>query len=246
MRLNGKTALITGGGGGIGRETARLFAREGACVIIADYDAARARLVADEIAASGGDAAAIQVDVSNPESVERMAAQALSSSGGVDILINNAGITRDRMLSKLSRREWQEVIDVNLSGVFHCTQALVPQMIERGSGKIINTASIVGVHGNIGQTNYAAAKAGVIGMTKTWAKELGPKGIQVNAVAPGFIETPMIDTVPEKVIAKLRESIPLRRLGKPLDVAWAYLFLASAESDYINGTVLEVDGGLVI
>ncbi|UFJ42552.1 3-oxoacyl-ACP reductase FabG [Brevibacillus humidisoli] len=246
MRLEGKTALITGGGGGIGRETALLFAREGARLVIADYRVDSARSVVDEVAAIGSEAEWIQVDVSDQESVKRMAGEALSRFDGIDILINNAGITQDRMLTKLTTQEWQQVIDVNLSGVFYCTQVLVPQMVERGNGKIVNTASIVGVHGNIGQSNYAASKAGVIGMTKTWAKELGPKGIQVNAVAPGFIETAMVATIPEKVITKLRESVPLRRLGSPLDVAYAYLFLASSESDYVNGTVLAVDGGLVI
>lgn len=246
MRLQGKTALITGGAAGIGRETAALFAQEGARVIIADYNKQQGEEAIQALLQKGADAHFIEVDVSDSGSVTKMAAEALAQYGAVDVLINNAGITQDRTLAKMTEEEWHWVIQVNLNGVFYCTKALIHSMIERGSGKIISTASIVGVHGNIGQTNYAAAKAGIIGMTKTWAKELGPKGIQANAVAPGFIETGMVANMPEKVIQQMLEKIPLRRLGQPIDVANAYLFLASSESDYVNGTVLEVNGGLVI
>ncbi|MCM3271791.1 3-oxoacyl-ACP reductase FabG [Paenibacillus elgii] len=246
MRLQGKTALITGGAAGIGRETAALFAQEGARVVIADYNKQQGEEAIQALLQKGADAHFIEVDVSDSSSVNKMAAEALARYGAVDVLINNAGITQDRTLAKMTEEEWHRVIQVNLNGVFYCTKALVHSMIERGSGKIISTASIVGVHGNIGQTNYAAAKAGIIGMTKTWAKELGPKGIQANAVAPGFIETGMVANMPEKVVQQMLEKIPLRRLGQPLDVANAYLFLASSESDYVNGTVLEVNGGLVI
>ncbi|MDO3676766.1 3-oxoacyl-ACP reductase FabG [Paenibacillus ehimensis] len=246
MRLQGKTALITGGAAGIGRETAALFAQEGARVIIADYNKQQGEEAIQALLQKGADAHFIEVDVSDSGSVTKMAAEALAQYGAVDVLINNAGITQDRTLAKMTEEEWHRVIQVNLNGVFYCTKALIHSMIERGSGKIISTASIVGVHGNIGQTNYAAAKAGIIGMTKTWAKELGPKGIQANAVAPGFIETGMVANMPEKVIQQMLEKIPLRRLGQPIDVANAYLFLASSESDYVNGTVLEVNGGLVI
>ena len=166
--------------------------------------------------------------------------------GKIDILINNAGITRDSMLSKMTTEQFQQVINVNLTGVFHCTQAVLPHMAGQGKGKIINTSSVTGTYGNVGQTNYAAAKAGVIGMTKTWAKELARKGINVNAVAPGFTETAMVAEVPEKVIEKMKAQVPMGRLGKPEDIANAYLFLASDESDYVNGHVLHVDGGIMM
>jgi 3-oxoacyl-[acyl-carrier protein] reductase len=246
MRLQGKIALITGGGNGIGRETAFVFAREGARVAVADYDATAGLSVVDELRSRGGEAVFVQVDVSNWNSVQAMVAEVVECLGGIDILVNNAGITQDAMLSKMTVEQWQRVIDVNLNGVFYCTKAVAPLLVQQGSGKVINTSSVVGVHGNIGQTNYAATKAGVIGMTKTWAKELGFKGVNVNAVAPGYIETGMVAKVPEKVLALMVEKVPLRRLGAPEDIANAYLFLASDESNYVNGTILEVNGGLVL
>ncbi|SEC76946.1 3-oxoacyl-ACP reductase FabG [Paenibacillus sp. GP183] len=247
MRLQGKVAIITGGGNGIGRETAALFVKEGAKVCVADYDETAGRKTAEELRAISEESAmSVKVDVSSAESVERMVATVLERWGTPDILINNAGITQDSMLTKMSIEQWQRVIDVNLNGVFYCTRFVAPHMVQKGNGKIINTSSIVGVHGNIGQTNYAASKAGVIGMTKSWAKELGHKGINVNAVAPGFIETGMVSKMPEKVLQNLLDKVPLHRLGKPSDIAHAYLYLASDESDYVNGTVLEVNGGLVI
>jgi 3-oxoacyl-[acyl-carrier protein] reductase len=246
VRLKDKVAIITGGANGIGRETAITFAREGSKLIIADFDTVSGEELVSQLKEQGVQAHFEQVDVSKQESVLQMVAGAINTFGKIDILINNAGITRDAMLKKLTAEQWQQVIDVNLSGVFYCTQAVLPHMLEQESGKIINTSSIVGLNGNLGQTNYAAAKAGLIGMTKTWAKELGRKGINVNAVAPGFIETNMVATVPEKVLNQLIERVPLQRLGKPSDIANAYLYLASAESDYVNGTVLQVDGGVVI
>jgi 3-oxoacyl-[acyl-carrier protein] reductase len=246
MRLSGKVALITGGGNGIGKETCLTFAREGAQVAVADYDAKSGNETAQEIVRAGGEAFFIQVDVSNHESVERMAASVLEHFGRIDILVNNAGITQDSMLSKMTYDQWHNVINVNLNGVFYCTKVVAPHMVERGNGKIINTSSIVGVHGNVGQTNYAATKSGVIGMTKTWSKELGHKGINVNAVAPGFIETAMVSKMPDKIIDSMLAKIPLHRLGMPSDIAKAYLYLASEDADYVNGTVLEVNGGLVI
>jgi 3-oxoacyl-[acyl-carrier protein] reductase len=246
MRLKDKVAVITGGANGIGRETAFTFVREGARVVVADFDEATGKEVVVQLTGEGGRVVFQQVDVSNQESVKQMINGAIEAFGRIDILINNAGITRDAMLKKLTAEQWQQVIDVNLSGVFYCTQAVLPYMTEQGSGKIINTSSIVGVHGNIGQTNYAATKAGVIGMTKTWAKELGRKGINVNAVAPGFVETGMVAKVPKKVIQQMVEKVPLQRLGKPSDIANAYLYLASNESDYISGSILEVNGGMVI
>ncbi|MCR8644155.1 3-oxoacyl-ACP reductase FabG [Paenibacillus sp. N1-5-1-14] len=247
-RLAGKVALITGGAGGIGLETVRLFLENGASVAMADFNRNAGKAACEELCAAGYQehVTFVQVDVSSAESVQLMVENVISHFVTIDILINNAGITQDSMLSKMSIEQWQRVIDVNLNGVFYCTKFVAPHMVKEGSGKIINTSSIVGVHGNIGQTNYAATKAGVIGMTKTWAKELGFKGINVNAVAPGYVETAMVASVPEKVLASMVEKVPLRRLGKPSDIAQAYLYLASDDANYVNGTVLEVNGGLVI
>ncbi|MGD6878726.1 3-oxoacyl-ACP reductase FabG [Bacillus infantis] len=246
MRLKEKTAIITGAANGIGFAAAERFAREGANVVLADFNEEIGRERERELNREGLHARFIQVDVSKRESIDELVRQVLEEYGRIDILINNAGITRDSMLSKMAAEDFQKVIDVNLTGVFHCTQAVVPSMIEQGKGKIISTSSVSGVYGNIGQTNYAAAKAGVVGMTKTWAKELGRKGINVNAVAPGFIHTGMTAKVPEKVIGQMKQMVPLGRLGSPEDIANAYLFLASDESDYINGTVLHVDGGIMM
>jgi 3-oxoacyl-[acyl-carrier protein] reductase len=246
VRLKEKTAIITGAANGIGFAAAERFAREGANVILADFDAEIGRQREEELREEGLQARFIQVDVSKRESIDELVRQVLEEYGRIDILINNAGITRDSMLAKMAAEDFQKVIDVNLTGVFHCTQAVIPSMIEQGKGKIISTSSVSGVYGNIGQTNYAAAKAGVVGMTKTWAKELGRKGINVNAVAPGFIHTGMTAKVPEKVIGQMKQMVPLGRLGSPEDISNAYLFLASDESDYINGTVLHVDGGIMM
>ncbi|MBY0121080.1 3-oxoacyl-ACP reductase FabG [Bacillus sp. S/N-304-OC-R1] len=246
MRLKDKVAVITGAANGIGFAAAEKFAREGSLVALADYDADLGSEKAMELKEKGLQVEFFQVNVADRESIEGMVAAVKDTFGSIDILVNNAGITRDGMLSKLSAEDFQAVLDVNLSGVFHCTQAVLPVMLEQGKGKIINTSSVSGVYGNIGQTNYAASKAGVVGMTKTWAKELGRKGINVNAVAPGFIHTGMTAKVPEKVIGQMKEMIPLGRLGSPEDIANAYLFLASNESDYVNGTVLHVDGGIMM
>ncbi|WP_209121913.1 3-oxoacyl-ACP reductase FabG [Alkalihalobacillus sp. BA299] len=246
MRLKDKSAIITGGGNGIGREASLTFSREGANVVVADFDEDAAEAVVAEIKENGGSAIAVKVNVAEQASVTAMVEKAVTAFGTIDILVNNAGITADAMLHKLSPEDWQKVIDVNLTGVFYCTQAVIPKMVEQGKGKVITTSSVSGVYGNVGQTNYAATKAGVVGMTKSWAKELGGKGINVNAVAPGFIETGMVAKVPDKVIEKLKMTIPVNRLGKPTDIANAYLFLASDESDYVNGTVLHVDGGIMM
>jgi 3-oxoacyl-[acyl-carrier protein] reductase len=245
MRLQGKVALITGGLNGLGREAALVFAREGARVAVCDLPAEGGELVA-AIHAHGGEGFYAAADVSQLSQVEAMVSAVLKRFSAIDILVNNAGITRDATLLKMTSEQWNQVISVNLTGVFNCTRTVAPHMVERGKGKIINTSSIVGISGNFGQTNYAATKAGLIGMTKTWARELGPKGITVNAVAPGFIETEMVKKMPEKVLQQMREKNPLRRLGQPRDVANAYLFLASDEADFINGAVLSVDGGLTL
>ncbi|ESU32573.1 short-chain dehydrogenase [Bacillus sp. 17376] len=246
MRLKDKVAIITGAANGIGLAAAKTFAREGAKVAMADFDEETGTKRSAELSAEGYDVAFFQVNVADRTSVDSLVQNVLVHFGKIDILINNAGITRDGMLHKLSAEDFQKVVDVNLTGVFHCAQAVVPAMVQQGSGRIINTSSVSGIYGNVGQTNYAATKAGVVGMTKTWAKELGRKGINVNAVAPGFIETGMTAAVPAKVIEQMKMLVPLGRLGLPEDIADAYLFLASDESKYINGTTLHVDGGIMM
>lgn len=245
MRLKDKVALITGGGQGIGKVTALTFAREGARVAVADINMANAQAVAEEIVRNDGQAKAVFLDVSRAESVEVAVRTTVEAFGRIDILVNNAGITRDARMQKMTEDQFDAVINVNLKGVWLCAKAVVPIMIANGGGAIINAASIVGIHGNFGQTNYVAAKSGVIGMTKTWARELGPNHIRVNAIAPGFTVTEMIATVPEKVLESVRERTPLRRLGTPEDIANAYLFLASDEASFITGVTLSVDGGLL-
>ena len=245
MRLSGKSAIITGGAKGIGKETAMTFVREGAKVLITDMDLSAGEQTKIELQAIGV-AEFMQVNVTKREQVAAMVLTAKDKFGSVDVLVNNAGITIDGFLSKMAEKSWDDVLDVNLKGVFNCTQAVVKEMLQSGSGCILNAASVVGVYGNVGQTNYVATKAGVIGLTKAWAKELGPKGIRVNAVAPGFIVTDMTAKVPEKVLEAMKEKTPLKRLGLPADVAKAYLFLASDDASYINGQILGVDGGLVI
>ena len=246
MRLKDKVAIITGAANGIGFTAAEIFAKEGAKVAMADFNVEQGEKRAEELRKKGYEVTFFQVNVAQRSSVDEMVEKVRETYGNISILINNAGITKDAMLSKLPAEDFQAVLDVNLTGVFHCTQAVLPSMIEIGKGRIINTSSVSGVYGNIGQTNYAATKAGVVGMTKTWAKELGRKGINVNAVAPGFIETGMTAKVPEKILDQMKQMVPLARLGKPEDIANAYLFLASDESNYVNGTVLHVDGGIMM
>lgn len=255
MRLEDKVAIITGAARGIGLVTARRFAEEGARLMLGDIDSeagqAAALRVSDSAPTAGSGAASSSVmferlDVTDRASVEAFVAATHRHFGRIDILINNAGITADAQLLKMTEEQWQRVIDVNLKGAFLCTQAVSPIMIAQGKGKIVNASSVVALYGNFGQSNYVATKAGLIGMTKVWARELGRKGICVNAVAPGFIETEMVGTIPEKVIHRLLEHTPLGRMGNPREVAAAYVFLASDESDFINGAVLSVDGGLVI
>ncbi len=246
MRLHNQVAIITGGANGIGYAAVERFAEEGAKVILADYDEATGINAASKLRDSGFDVTFIQVDVANRESVQQLIDRTVETYGGIDILINNAGITRDAMLAKMEPSNFQQVLDVNLTGVFNCTQSALPHLIAKGKGKIINTSSVSGVYGNVGQTNYAASKAAVIGMTKSWAKELGRKGINVNAVAPGFTRTAMVEKMPENIIEQMKSIVALQRLGVPKDIANAYLFLASSESDYVNGHVLHVDGGIMM
>lgn len=245
MRLKEKTAIITGGANGIGLEAVKLFAKEGANVALVDFNEQVGKEQEQKLQETWSNIRFFQADVSDRESVDRMVEEVIQTFGQIDILVNNAGITRDKTLRKMSVEDFQKVIDVNLTGVFHCAQAALPYMLEKGKGKIINTSSVAGIGGNIGQSNYAAAKAGVIGLTKTWAKELGKKGINVNAVAPGFIETDMVNTIPDMLLMQIKMITPSPRLGKPEDIANAYLFLASDESHFINGHVLNVDGGML-
>jgi 3-oxoacyl-[acyl-carrier protein] reductase len=245
MKLDGKVALITGGASGIGKVTAKKFLQEGAKVVISDFNAEAGTATINELE-DYGQITFIRTDVSDTDQIKLMVRKTIDTYKKIDILVNNAGITIDGLLTKMNEDSWEKVISVNLTGVFKCTKEVVPIMLEQGSGVILNASSVVGIHGNIGQTNYAATKAGVIGLTKSWAKEFGPKGIRVNAVAPGFIVTDMTAKVPQKILDLMAEKTPLRKLGKPEDIAAAYLFLASDDASYINGTILSVDGGLVI
>ncbi|WP_448379537.1 beta-ketoacyl-ACP reductase [Fervidobacterium sp.] len=239
MRLEGKVCIITGAGSGIGRAAAELFAKEGAIVIACDVS---------EATYEHPNIHFYKLDVTDRNRIAEVVKDVVEKFGKIDVLVNNAGITRDALIQNMTEEDWDRVINVNLKGVFNMTQAVVPYMLEAGKGSIINTSSVVGVYGNIGQTNYAATKAGVIGMTKTWAKEFARKGaqIRVNAVAPGFIKTPMTEKVPEKILTMMAERAALKRLGEPIEVAYVYLFLASDESSYITGQVIGVDGGLIL
>jgi 3-oxoacyl-[acyl-carrier protein] reductase len=252
--LKAKVVIVTGAATGIGRATALRFAREGARVAAWDVNAEGADALALELTAAGGEALFQRVDVSNRASVEEAAAGVIARWGAIHVLINNAGVLRDGMLVKckdgvppilMSDEQFDSVIGVNLRGVFVCTRAVAPFMISAGGGVILNASSVVGLYGNFGQTNYVAAKSGVIGMTKVWARELGRYGIRVNAVAPGFIATGMIQQMPEKVLDRMRAGTPLGRLGEPEDIANAYLWLASDAASFVHGTVLSVDGGVV-
>ncbi|MFJ7726473.1 3-oxoacyl-ACP reductase FabG [Neobacillus sp. NPDC097160] len=245
MKLKGKVAIITGGANGIGKITAKKFLQEGAAVIISDVNPDAGLTAVNELEEYGS-ITFIQCNVTDSKQIHLMVNETVDKYGKVDILVNNAGITIDGLLTKMDEGSWEKVISVNLTGVFKCTKEVVPIMIEQGEGVILNASSVVGIHGNIGQTNYAATKAGVIGLTKSWAKEFGPKGIRVNAVAPGFIVTDMTAKVPQKILDLMEAKTPLRKLGKPEDIASAYLYLASDDASFINGTILSVDGGLVI
>jgi 3-oxoacyl-[acyl-carrier protein] reductase len=255
VKLDNRVAIVTGGANGIGRATTMAFIEAGAAVAIWDVaDDAGNALVA-EIRDKGGKAAFFKVNVADQESVEAAANAVAEQFGRIDILINNAGITRDaqflkfkegKVAGKMSKADWDAVIGVNLTGVFNCTQAVAPYMLAQGWGRVVNATSIAGQSGNFGQTNYSASKAGVIGLTKVWARELGRRGVNVNAIAPGFIATDMTKAIPDQVQAGMMEHIPLGRPGQPEGVARAYVFLASEQASYINGSVLNVDGGFVL
>lgn len=245
MRVQDKVVIVTGGARGIGRATAELMAKEGAKVAIADRDEAGAKAAAEAIVAAGGVASAHGLDVTSKAACEAMVAEVVAAYGRVDALVNNAGITADSTMAKMTEEQFDKVISVNLKGVWNCTSAVLPTMLAQGTGSIISASSVVGLYGNFGQTNYVATKAGVIGMTQVWARELGRKGIRANAVAPGFIETEMTAAMPEKVLQMMRDKTPLARLGQPSEVAEVYLFLASDASSFVNGATISVDGGTI-
>jgi 3-oxoacyl-[acyl-carrier protein] reductase len=253
--LNDKVVIVTGGAAGIGRATAEAFAAEGCKVAAWDVNDQAADEVVSALNAAGGEGVFQRVDVADAEAVEAAVAEVVERWGGVDVLVNNAGIVRDAQLvkfkegevkSRMTDEQWDAVIGVNLKGVFHCTRAAAPHLIARGGGTILNASSVACLNGNFGQTNYVATKAGVIGMTKTWARELGRFGIRVNAVAPGFVLTEILQAMPQKVLDGMVGHTPLGRIGDPADIANAYVWLASDAASWITGTTLSVDGGLVI
>jgi len=244
MELKGKVALVTGGAQGIGKAVALMLAHHGADVIVADVNLEKAQETAKEVEATGRGAMAVKVDITRLNDVEQMVESAIARFGKVDILINNAGIARDKLILRMTEEDWDAVLDVNLKGTFHCTKTVIKHMSKQRSGKIVNIASVVGEMGNAGQANYSASKAGVIGLTKTVAREFAQRGINVNAIAPGYIQTPMTDVLPDKAKEELKRMIPMERLGQPEDVAHAVLFLVSEASSYITGQVLNVNGGI--
>lgn len=247
MGLTGKCAVVTGASRGIGRAIALELASQGAKVVV-NYSgsADKAQQVVEEIQANGGEAIAVQANVANADSVQQLMQKALETYGSIDILVNNAGITRDNLLMRMKDDEWDDVMNTNLKGVFLCIKAVSRQMMKQRAGRIINISSIVGIAGNPGQANYVAAKAGVIGLTKTTAQELASRNILVNAIAPGFITTEMTDGLPEELKQAMLKQIPLAKLGQPEDIAKAVVFFASDSANYITGQTLQVDGGMVM
>lgn len=245
-KLENRIAVITGGADGIGKAASTRFAAEGATVIIWDLNQEKGLMLAATLNGEGLNARFMKVNIADYAAVEKATLEVIAEFGRVDILINNAGITKDSTLKKMTPEMWQAVLDVNLTGVFNCTKHISAFMAEKNYGRIINTSSVVALYGNFGQTNYVATKSAVIGMTKTLARELGRKGVTVNAVAPGFISTDMTAKMPENVLQGMKDKVPAGRLGLPEEIAAAYLFLASDEAAYINGAVLSVDGGMTI
>jgi 3-oxoacyl-[acyl-carrier protein] reductase len=246
MRLKDKVAIITGSARGIGRATALKFAAEGAKVVVCDLDRKGVDEVVAEIVAEGGQAIGFTVNVTDKASIAAMVKGVTDEYGRIDVLVNNAGIVDDAMFRKMSDEQFERVIDVNLKGTYNCARAVVDIMIAQNAGVILNASSVVGIYGNFGQTNYAASKFGVIGMAKTWARELGRKGIRANAVCPGFVETTILKSIPKKVMQAMIDRVPLGRLAKPEEIANTYAFLASDEASYINGAVIEVSGGATV
>ncbi|MDO5685903.1 MAG: 3-oxoacyl-ACP reductase FabG [Neisseria sp.] len=246
MRLANKVAVISGAASGIGLATALKFGKEGATVIVCDLNQEHIDAAVAQITAAGGKAAGYIVDVTNNEQIGAMREDVLQKFGRIDVLCNIAGIVMDAQLSKMTEEQFDRVIDINLKGTYNMARAVVNDMIAQESGVILNTSSVVGVYGNFGQTNYAATKFGVIGFVKTWARELGKKGIRANAICPGFVATPMVNSVPEKVLESMRARVPMRRLAEPEEIANLFAFLASDEAAYINGAAIEITGGLTL
>jgi 3-oxoacyl-[acyl-carrier protein] reductase len=244
-RLEGKVAIVTGGAQGIGLATVRKFVDEGAVVALCDVRQEGVDQAVRALSADGAVSGYV-VDVTRRDQVDAMVSSVKKKHGRIDVLVNNAGITLDARLQKMTDEQFDKVVAVNLKGTYNCARAVVDTMVEQGSGVILNASSVVGIYGNFGQTNYAATKFGVIGFVKTWARELGPKGVRCNAVAPGFVATTILSTIPHKVLEQMTERVPLRRLGTPEDIANVYAFLASDEASYINGAVIEVAGGLTV
>ena len=246
MRLKDKVAIITGSARGIGQATALKFAAEGAKVVVCDLDRKAVDAVVAQIVAAAGQATGFAVNVTDKTSIAAMVKGVTDKYGRIDVLVNNAGIVDDAQFRKMTDEQFERVIDINLKGTYNCARAVVDIMIAQGAGVILNASSVVGIYGNFGQTNYAASKFGVIGMAKTWARELGRKGIRANAVCPGFVETTIVKSIPQKVMQAMIDRVPLGRLAKPEEIANTYAFLASDEASYINGAVIEVSGGATI
>ncbi|MFO1206788.1 MAG: beta-ketoacyl-ACP reductase [Burkholderiales bacterium] len=246
MRLKDKVSIITGAANGIGKATALKFGQEGARVVVCDLKQNEVDAVVDEIKGAGGQAMGAVVNVTKDADIKAAVDAVMKAWGRVDVLVNNAGITMDSTMKKMTEEQWDRVIDINLKGVWRCTKAVTDIMLAQNSGVILTTSSVVGIYGNFGQTNYAATKFGVIGMTKTWAKELGKNNIRAVAVCPGFIGTEMVRAMPEEVIKKIESGIPMRRLGKPEEIANTFAFLASDEAGYITGVAIEASGGVVL
>ncbi len=245
MRLENKVALVTGGGRGIGKAIALALAKEGADIVACDINLENLKEVATEIEKLGRKILILRADVSKVSEVEEMVKKALDKFTKIDILVNNAGITRDNLILRMSEEEWDQVLDINLKGTFNCLKVVARPMMKARSGRIINIASVVGIMGNPGQANYAASKAGIIGLTKSAAKELASRGINVNAIAPGFIKTKMTEALGDEIKERLTSQIPLKRLGEVKDVANLVVFLASGDASYITGEVVKVDGGML-
>jgi 3-oxoacyl-[acyl-carrier protein] reductase len=246
LSLAGRVAIVTGSGRGIGAAIARLYSRAGAHLALLDTDGATVSRTAEEIALAGGEALSFTADVTDAFAIERVFDQIAEEWGRLDILVNNAGIVLDAMLADVTDDDWAQTLDVNLRGAMVCARAAVPHMLKHDYGRILSATSLVARNGNYGQTAYAASKAGLIGMTRTWARELGPKGITANCVAPGFIDTDMVRSVPEKVMRQMVARTPAGRMGRPEEVANVYLFLASDLASFVNGAVVGVDGGLLL
>lgn len=246
MKLQDKVAIVTGGARGIGKAICESLIKEGAAIAVVDINAEVAQATADEFKAAGVNAAAFTCNVADGESVQQMVKDVVDQMGGVDILVNNAGITRDGLMMRMSEDDWNLVIDINLKGTFNCTKAVMRPMMKKRYGKIVNVASVVGVIGNVGQTNYSASKAGVIGLTKSTARELASRNINVNAIAPGFIQTEMTHVVSDEAKDWFMNNIPMKRAGVPEEVANVVTFLCTADSDYVTGQTICIDGGMVM